>query len=190
MTNDVLRSFVAIEVPLAAKHALNSLVHRLRVPGIRASWVTPENMHLTLRFLGDVTLAQRQQLVTLLEQAFSGTKRFPMRIAGTGAFPNLRRPSVVWAGMTPLEGSLADIQQQTEEAVRTIGLAPERRAFQPHLTLARIRDLRGVEPLIERVQAERDFDGGEFTVGSVSLFSSQLTPRGAVYTCLREFHLD
>lgn len=190
MAEDILRTFLAIELPEPVKEALGGLSRRVRAPGDGASWVRTDNIHLTLRFLGDVDAGQRERLILFLANAYATTASFPVHVQGIGAFPNMRRPSVVWVGVTPSDGPLSLVQLATENAARTIGLSPENKAFHPHLTLARIREPRGAEPLVARLETERGFDAGEFTVRGVSLFSSQLTPKGAVYTRLREFTFD
>ena len=182
-----MRTFVAIELPESVKEALHALSGRLRESGGRVSWVKPENMHLTLRFLGEVDDEHVERLSAILADAYRGSAAFPLAVRGTGAFPNPRRPDVIWVGAEPLEGALAEVQAAAESAARAIGLPPDDKIFRAHLTLARIRDRRAAKPLMECLEMERDFAGGEFTVGSVSLFSSELTPHGPIYRRLREF---
>lgn len=184
---EAVRTFIAIEVPDAAKESLAALSGRLRMPGVRASWVKPKNMHLTLRFLGEIDPDRIETLATGLDHAYQGRTPFDLYIRGAGAFPKPRKPSVIWAGIEPLEGALAEVQAIAERAARDIGLPPDNKAFRAHLTLARIRDARTAQPLMVRLEQERDFDGGEFSVQGVSLFSSQLTPQGSIYQRLREF---
>jgi 2'-5' RNA ligase len=182
-----MRTFIAIDLPGAVLDALGALSGRLRAAGVRASWTKPENVHLTLRFLGEIDEAAAGQLGDLLAERCADTKPFSLEVRGTGAFPNSRRPSVLWAGVGPVEGGLNALWEAAENASRAIGSPPENREFSPHLTLARIKDSREAGPLMELFEKERDFYAGEFTVSSVSLFSSRLTPRGPVYTRLREF---
>lgn len=188
MPQDVLRTFVAVELPAEVKEQLWALAGRLRGPGLRASWVSPDNMHLTLRFLGNVDAEGRSRLIDLLADAYGSVRAFPLRIEGVGVFPpNSRRPNVIWAGVAPLDGPLQAIQAAAEQAARAIGLPPEERPFKPHLTVARIKEIEQIDGLMERLAAEREFQGGEFAVHGVSLLSSHLTPKGAVHSCLRDF---
>jgi len=182
-----IRSFIAIEIPDAAKESLVALSARLRTSDVRATWVNHGNMHLTLRFLGEIDLDRIEKLAASLESAYQGRAPFSLHIQGTGAFPNPRKPSVIWAGLEPLEGALAEVQAIAERAARDIGLPPDDKTFRAHLTLARIRDARTAQPLITRLIQEQDFDAGEFEVHGVSLFSSQLTRQGPIYQRLREF---
>ena len=182
-----MRAFIAIELSDAVRQALSSLVLRLRESRARVSWVRVENIHLTLRFLGEVDEPHIERLAGILRDAYKGIVPFTLSVRGTGAFPNLRKPSVIWVGAGPVEGPLGEVQLAAESAARAIGLPPEEKAFHPHLTLARIRDARGAGPLVARLEEERDFEGGEIPVNRVSLFSSELAPGGPVYTRVMEF---
>lgn len=182
-----MRTFIAIEVPEPVRLAVAALSQRLQARNVRASWVKPENMHLTLRFLGDIAEDDIEPLVERLAGGYANQTPFTLYVRGTGAFPNLKRPSVVWVGMGPVEGVLTEVHAVAEDAARSIGLPPDNKRFHPHLTLARIRVDRQAAPLAAAVEAEKEFDAGEFVVSSVVLFNSQLSPKGPTYTRLREF---
>ncbi|MCP4640452.1 MAG: RNA 2',3'-cyclic phosphodiesterase [bacterium] len=181
-----MRSFVAVELPEAIRAELAALVRRLRDSGARASWVKPDRMHLTLRFLGDVTDDQLAAMGERLTQSLAGVSPFDLRVGGVGAFPNPRRPSVIWAGIQPMDGPLAEVQAACEDAARAIGLKGEKRPFRPHLTLARVRDHRDAGNLAPLLLREHTYDGGSFSVNGVSLFTSTLTPHGPIYDRVRE----
>lgn len=184
-----MRAFIAIELPVPVKEALEALINRLRQSGAKASWVKPGNIHLTLRFLGELPETDVNRLGERLALAYQGVSPFELSVAGVGAFPNLRKPSVVWTGVAPLEGPLARAQAIAENAAVEIGLPPEQKPFRPHLTVARIRDARRLGDLRARLAREQGFQGGAFQVDSVSLFSSQLTPQGPIHRQVREFRL-
>ncbi len=184
-----MRAFVAIDLPERIRIQLSELSQRLRVPGLRASWSPPQNLHLTLRFLGDVSDDRLACIGDHLDSALGSMPSFPLHIAGLGAFPSLRNPSVVWVGAGPLEGWLQAVQTAAEQSARSIGLPRETRKFHPHITLARIKDRQGVAALKSRIVAERDIDIGEFSVRCVSLYTSQLTPKGAEHTPVRIIEL-
>ncbi len=183
-----LRTFVAIELDEAVKGPVEALSRRLRVYGAQASWVRPENMHLTLRFFGDIADDQAAQLVEMLAEACKETPPFPLHVRGIGVFPNARKPSVLWVGVEPFEGGLAQLYAAAENAARAIGLPPDK-AFHPHVTLARIRDARTARPLMDALDGEASFDAGAFEVCGMTLLSSELTPKGPIYRVVREFSL-
>lgn len=185
-----MRAFIAIELPGAVKESLMALRDRLRRSGAKASWVHPGNMHLTLRFLGEVEPDAVHTLCALLDPAYRNCGPVTLAVAGVGGFPNRRKPSVAWAGIEVLSGDLMAIQAHAEQAARVIGLNPEEKPFHPHITLARLRDHRSVGTLPAELEAAHAYFGGEFTAAVVSLFSSELRPAGPIYRRLREFPLS
>jgi len=182
-----MRCFLAIELPVEISDRLAQLGARLRRCPVRATWVRAEHMHLTLRFLGETDDDACGAVVAHLRACMRGVAVFELHVQGAGAFPNARRPSVVWAGAGPLTGALETVQARCEEAARLAGLAPESKPFHPHITLARVKDRQPSPELTHAIERERAFTAGEFVVRGVSLFSSELTPRGPVYTRHEEF---
>ncbi len=189
-----MRAFIAIEIPEDARNAVAAFGDRLHKRGLRASWVKPDRMHLTLRFLGDVAETPLSALRRTLGEAYRDANATTLSVRGVGAFPSLRRPAVIWAGVQRLAGDLAALQQASEAGARTIGLPPEHQTFHPHVTIARIRDRHAaaeaaalLAPCMEPNQ-EPEF-GQEFKAAKVVLFSSVLTPRGPIYQAIQEYLL-
>ncbi len=182
----MVRSFVAIEFPDSVRNEIARLLERLpRLPGI--TYVHPNRMHLTLRFLGDIDDGQSVRLRQTLRDAATSLRPFEVRVQGVGAFPSLRRPSVLWVGLVASDASLVQAQELSERAAQAIGLPAETKAFHPHVTLARVRDSRFALEASDALHAERDFDAGAFVVSGMTLFHSRLTPHGPVYTPIEEF---
>lgn len=182
-----MRAFVAIELSRAVRQELETLVNRLKKSGVRASWTSPDTMHLTLRFLGDITEDQAQVLAARLREQYAVLDPFELMIVGTGAFPTLKRPNIVWAGVIPLDGPLSAAQSIAENAAQGIGLTPEKRKFHPHLTLARLKDPKTGGLLFPYLAREKAYSGGRFQVNGVSLYQSRLSPKGAKHTRLESF---
>ncbi len=157
---------------------------RERREQLPVKWVRPENIHLSLKFLGDVDESQEAELVAALKQA-AGTRSEPrplaLQITGFGVFPDYHRPHVLWAGVTP-EPSLELLQHGIEQAFAPLGFPTEARAFRPHVTLgraardARPRDFTGLEAML----AGTDF-AETVSVDEVDLMESTLKPEGPVY---------
>ena len=181
-----MRAFIAVELPDQTKQELVDMAAQLRRSGVRASWVRPERMHLTLRFLGEIGEDQAEAAGEFLASAYAGRDVFECRLHGAGAFPNARRPNVLWAGIAPLEGGLAETQAVAEEAAQRIGLKAERRSFHPHLTLGRIRRPEKAGDVSRALRPLAEFCGAHFLVDGASLFSSTLTPDGPIYERIRE----
>lgn len=184
-----MRTFVAIELPEAVRASLGRLRDLLRRSRAHASWVNTDNMHLTLRFLGEVDEESLESLGARLRDSCAQYAALTMFVRGTGVFPNTRRPSVVWAGLEAVSGDLMGLQAAIETAAQAIGLPPETKPFHPHVTLARIRDPRQIGDLLERIEAAQSLATDDFPVRAVALFSSELRPAGPVYRRLREFSL-
>ncbi len=185
-----MRTFFAIGLPEATRMALANVVKPLRVAPGRYSWVATENIHLTLRFLGDVSEDTVELLDRFCQKRFSQCGPLVLSPRGLGFFPNSRRPSVFWAGLLIERGNLEAVQSISEEAAHHIGLAAETKAFYPHLTLARIRDSRNAAPLARAVEEFGQFSSESFEVNSVTLYRSELLPRWARYTVLKEYSLQ
>lgn len=182
-----MRAFIAIELPDAVRRPLSEIVVQLRKVGVKATWVQSDRMHLTLRFLGDVQSEQIDTIADALRQPFALHDAFFLVSDGLGAFPNLRRPSVIWAAIAPLDPDLARVQQLAETAAQSAGLPAETKVYHPHITLARVRNPAAARALGAAVESYPPFRTDAFEVSHVSLFSSELTPRGPVYTRIHEF---
>jgi 2'-5' RNA ligase len=180
-----VRCFVAVEVDdPGVLDALGRAQSGLVGSGGDLKPVERENIHLTLKFLGDVD----EGLMGEVERVVSGLRFEPFRmaLAETGAFPNLRRPRVIWAGVSEGVDELSRIFRELEAGFVGLGFKREGRRFSPHITIARVRSGRNREELVEEVLQHRETDYGGFEVKSVKLKRSVLTPRGPVYTTLAE----
>jgi 2'-5' RNA ligase len=183
-----IRGFVAIQVETEARRTLRQVQERLQqeLPARTVTWTRPEQMHLTLKFLGQVPKSQLPVLLDALERACHAQPRFDLHLAALGAFPNLRTPRTIWAGLRSLADVLVNLQKRIETETRACGFPAEDREFHPHLTLGRVRranarELRGVG------KALAEFRGGiegAWTVREIDLMQSDLSPTGSTYTCL------
>lgn len=182
-----VRAFIAIEVPPDAKAFLDRLSSELRRTRADVKWVRPEAIHITLKFLGQV----RSDLVPVLEQeltpVFSEFSPPELQIRGLGAFPNLGRPRVVWAGLNEPKRTLPVIAARLDEALERFGFEREKRPFNPHLTLGRVRSNSGLSDLIETIRRKMDVEGPALTADHAVLFRSILKPAGAEYRGLCRF---
>ncbi|HMA16034.1 MAG: RNA 2',3'-cyclic phosphodiesterase [Bacteroidota bacterium] len=169
-----MRLFVALALPEPLREQLCGLCNGL--PGAR--WVAPENMHLTLRFIGEVEGHDAEDI----DAALSGIHfpRFPLTLAGVGDFGDERRLRSVWVGVEA-NGMLERLQGKVEQAVQRAGQPPEKRKFKPHVTLARFKSHPG--PRLESYFTERSlFRAAPFEVSAFTLYSSYLAHEGAIYS--------
>jgi len=182
---DKMRAFIAVELPDAVlgelRRALN-LMREAEIHNLRT--VRPEGIHLTLKFLGDIENSQVEPLIIAMKKAASEVQPFKIHLGKTGAFPDIQRPRVLWAGVDGEMESLKAIQQSLEKAVEGLGVEGERREYNPHLTMARIRggaseeEGQKVAQLLSITILDESLS---IPVDSISLMRSTLTPNGAVY---------
>jgi 2'-5' RNA ligase len=183
-----IRSFVAIELPEEAKKGLSRLRRELERDEHRfVKWVEPGGIHLTLKFLGNIPSKRVAEITEAIGKATQGISPFHLEISGIGAFPSAKQVRVFWVGVGGEVDKLSRLQQNVDSALAALGFAKEERPFVPHLTLARIRE--GASPLERRsfgelVGSAIFEDKYSIEVKAVRLTRSQLTPAGAVYTCL------
>jgi 2'-5' RNA ligase len=179
------RVFCAIELPSAVRSQIQRHIQQvqLAVPECQASWSRVDNIHLTLKFFGNVD----QNKIVLISGAASRAVKdfvpFEISICGTGAFPKSTQPRVLWIGVDDRGGSLARLQQQFEEECAVEGFDKEERGFRPHLTIARIRKPEGARALAEANQ-KLGFDSMILVASELIVFRSELSPKGSKYTAL------
>jgi len=185
LSQERIRSFVAVDLDESTiREGIIAAQQSLAQTGANLKVVESEIMHLTLRFLGEIP----QTTVDRVKDAM-GELRFQPFIAqftGIGAFPNLRRISVVWVGVTHGQQELEGIFQQLEPRLRQIGLSPDSKGFSPHMTIARVRSGINRDALAKYIESMREHDFGQMTVKTVRLKKSTLTPRGPIYTTIHE----
>ena len=167
------RLFVSIDLPQAVKRELAGIC--LGLPGAR--WVADEQIHLTLRFIGEVDGGLVQDIREGLAEIH--TSAFAMRLVGLGVFPPRRQPHVLWAGVEPVEPVVA-LRNRVESLLVGLGFAPEGRKFLPHVTMARLRDT-PVARLTDYLAGNALFASSEFEVDAFHLYSSVLTSKGAIH---------
>lgn len=184
-----IRAFIAVDLPPSLKEALGGLQDALKGAGAKARWVRPEGVHLTLKFLGYIQPDKVPAVRSAMEEAVRGTEAFEARVAGVGAFPNARRPRVIWVGLEEPTGALLSVQKRLESALVPLGFEPEKRPFKAHLTLARIKQPGRSAGVAEALEAQKGVDLGKISVEKLVLYKSTLKPTGAVYTPLEEVAL-
>ncbi|MGP0566502.1 MULTISPECIES: RNA 2',3'-cyclic phosphodiesterase [unclassified Nitrospina] len=185
-----IRTFVAVLVPSTTLNTLSAIQDRFKKLGVHATWTRPGNIHLTLKFLGDTDPHRIPEINTALDGLAAGRAPFQVSLGGLGVFPGWKKPRVVWVGLDDREGHLASLQSGVESAVEPLGWPRESRAFSPHLTLGRIKSPKGCERLKVEMDDLGDLDPSPIQVKSFSLIQSKLTPKGSIYTVLKEISLQ
>ncbi len=177
-----IRAFIALELPEHIVGVLERLQAGMRSLGLVARWVRPENLHVTLKFLGQTLMPQAEAVGKCLPQVVTGSGPLSLRAKGVGVFPGIRRPRVIWVGLADLEGGLLRLHRKLEEHLAPLGFSEENRPFRGHLTLGRFKGDPQGRILANVLEAFREFETESFFLESLILFRSDLTPKGPVYS--------
>jgi RNA 2',3'-cyclic 3'-phosphodiesterase len=180
----VIRTFIAVDIDRQTVKKISEALVQLkpRVPGIR--WGSFTNFHFTLKFLGDIEETKVNSIADALELELRLFPRFTINAKGLGVFPDIKRPRVLWIGLEGKE--LKDLASKVEKAVEPLGFMPEKRQFQPHLTVGRWREfVDSSRTLGEELERWKSYEFGESTVAEVIFFQSVLKPEGAAYHALK-----
>jgi 2'-5' RNA ligase len=184
--SETIRSFMAFDMSNdSVLKRITYLQNLLAKTGADLKLVEPKNIHITVRFLGNIT-------TSMVEKVFEEMKQvqfipFDAGIRGTGAFPNLRYPRVLWVGIIEGADQLRSIFNQLEPRLRGLGFAPDPKGFSPHLTIARVKSGRNKAELAKFVTENANYECGIVRAECLKLKRSDLTPKGPIYSILKEF---
>lgn len=185
-----IRAFIAVEINNQAKQKISKLISILKKSDADAKWATEDQMHLTLKFLGNVNKDKIQEISEAISVISNNFKSFAVSFSEIGAFPNTSHPRVIWLGIGKGAESLKMLNDETEAALEKLGFVKESREFEPHLTLARIRSSKNISNLIKLVGEINCTIRDEVPIHKLTLFQSSLNPKGAVYSVLLEKFLQ
>ena len=178
----MIRAFIAVTLAESVIEEIAKVRTRLQEEKADVRWTRIESLHLTLKFLGDIYRHQVEPILAVLQETVSVHPPLRLIAQGIGAFPNVRRPRVLWVG---LKGAgLIELSEAIETALMPLNFPPEDREFTPHLTLGRVRSLRGWDNMLAIVKEHESTLFGESEVDRVTLYQSDLRPDGARYVSL------
>ena len=184
-----IRSFIAISVPETVLQAIAEAQQTLKGYDLGVRWVRKEGIHLTLKFLGNISWDDVEEIQAAMKQAAKAFSPFTVRAEGIGAFPDLKRPRVLWVGLSGEVEVIRALQRDLESQLNGLGFPREKRPFKGHLTLGRVKGRLDRVRLSKALEALAGFRTESFTAQSVDLFQSDLRPNGAVYSKLAEVPL-
>jgi 2'-5' RNA ligase len=192
--DQVMRTFIAIEISQEIKNALAQIEAHLIYAGADVKWVKPENVHLTLKFLGEIDEKKAAEISAILDSIARMTKPFELSVKNIGAFPNIEHSRVLWVGLDKGSAEATALAAQIDEDLSKIGFAKEKRPFSPHLTIGRVRSPLNQDKLKEKMlSAAVSIDPSSVPphqTSAVILFQSTLTSQGSIYTKLHESKLS
>jgi 2'-5' RNA ligase len=184
------RSFFAVELSAEIAAGVRRIQGGLKERAAGVSWVRPEGIHLTLRFLGEVDPDRIEGIAGKAEEGVKGIGPFTIGIKGCGGFPNAGHPRVIWIGVDDKSGELKELQAKVEKGMEEMGFAREERGYTPHLTIGRLRSGKGSTGVAQALEAMKEDDLGTMEVREICLFRSHLKPTGAEYTKLKIIPLE
>lgn len=184
-----MRTFVAIKIPKEIKDKLTKLENDLRNGVFREAfikWVKPENIHLTLKFIGEIDERKLENIKTGLKKVMREYSPFRLSFAGVGGFPNLRRPRVIWVGVKEGKQTVISLATKIEDELARYKIEKEKREKSPHITIGRVK-----RPVVldSKIVEELEFKAQSFKVTEIFLIKSQLTPEGPIYTDIASYRL-
>jgi 2'-5' RNA ligase len=182
----MIRAFIAIDIPEDVRAAIAEAQARLKRAhlGVKVSWAKIGNVHLTLQFLGYVEEPVVPKISEALTVVAGQHEPFDLPVRGAGAFPDARRPRVLWAGCSDEQGRLKTLARAVQVEMQQFGFEPEHREFSAHLTLGRIKIPKPDDALTRALDSIKNQDFGTMRVEAIHLFESQLHPEGSIYSKL------
>lgn len=185
-----LRTFIAVPLPETAVAAIGAIQEGLKRKGFRMRWVPPANIHLTLRFLGDIAPSDLPGVQNAMTAAVEVIPPVTLSVKGMGCFPSIRKANVLWAGISGEVRRLKELHSRLEAALETAGMKRDGRPFRGHLTMARIKAPLPPEEILGILDAYAEFTTESFDVDVIVLYRSELGPSGVRYSPLAQAALN
>jgi len=177
------RGFIAIDINAFPK--LVEFEKEIKETGANVKLVKPENVHITLKFLGDTEETLIDEIERITRDSVKEVNPFNIRLKGTGVFPNQNYIKVIWIGIKQGD-QIGAIAYKIDEQLSKLGFKKEKRGFSPHLTIARVKTAENKEKLLQVIEKYKDAEFASIEINSIKLKKSDLTPKGPIYTTLRE----
>ncbi|RJP69889.1 MAG: RNA 2',3'-cyclic phosphodiesterase [Candidatus Abyssobacteria bacterium SURF_17] len=185
-----VRTFIAVNLGSSLHEKLAEVLEKFASSKASVKWVTPENAHLTLKFLGNVEESRLPDVSAACKRAVQGSKPVDIEVRAVGCFPTMKRPRVVWLGIQKGADELKELQHKVEAELERVGFPREDREFKAHLTIGRVKGQQGLSRLCQLIEAERGIFIGPMCVEKISIMKSQLRPAGPIYTELEAIPLE
>jgi len=184
-----MRCFIAVSLPDNIHQELSQIQSQLKEIGADVKWVEPGNIHLTLKFLGEVEQTKIKIISQQLTELIGKFSAFEIVLGKLGAFPTLLNPRVIWIGISKNEDKINNIQKEVEEILQPLGFEKEARSFHSHLTLGRVRSKKNIQKFTGKLESFPLPQFKPVKIDKIILFQSILKPGGAEYTVIDKFGL-
>ena len=184
-----MRTFIAIALPQEMRDYLACIQAELKKCQADVKWVQPENIHLTLKFLGERDEKKIERIKEILQETVREKAYFVLHLCNIGAFPKIDFPRVIWVGIDKGDKETKALALELEDKIAKLGIPKEDKPFSSHITIARIRSPANRESLVQELKRTPTLEGKEFLVTKITLYKSTLTPKGPIYEVLKEASL-
>jgi RNA 2',3'-cyclic 3'-phosphodiesterase len=188
--NQSIRAFIAFPLPELIATRIADIQERLKSYRLPVRWVRPENVHLTLKFLGEISVSTIDGIGEVIEDTVRECSPLILYTKGLGVFPGIKKPRILWTGISGDINPLSEIQANLEINMEKKGFSKENRPFKSHLTLGRVKGDIHPEKLFDILRSFSDFTSGSFEAKELILYQSELQPSGALYTKLQTVYMD
>lgn len=185
-----IRAFIAVEIDSPHKQKLSKLISELKKSNAYIKWITEAQMHLTLKFLGNIEGNKVQEISNVLKSIADNFNIFGIQLSKIGSFPNMNKPRVIWIGIDKGADELKLLNSRIETELEKLGFEKEKREYKTHLTLGRVKSLKNIPELTNLINGTCFQSQDEIKIDKLILFQSTLTPKGAIYTALAEHLLQ
>lgn len=189
MSEDHLRLFIAIELSSETQEQLSQIQKQLKSSGADVKWVKPENIHLTLKFLGETKVSLVEDIKNVIREAAEQFEKFEFHLNELGAFPKITSPRAIWVNAFEPTGIIGKIVLMLEEKLEKLGFTKTTRGFTPHITIGRVKSSDGRINLVEKLRQAKISQPQSQKVDKLTLFKSTLTPSGPIYEVLQQANL-
>ena len=184
-----MREFLAIEIENYLKDNIQKIQDTIKdTDSCKVNYVKTENIHLTLKFFGEINERKEKQIIKIVENTISNYKHYTIKLAKIGVFPNMKRPRVIWTGIKDKHNITINLIKELDDEFNKIGFEKERN-YVPHITIGRVKEIHDKELLNDTLNELKNEYVGKLEIKSLSLKESQLTPNGPIYTTKKEFKL-
>ncbi len=187
-----MRTFIAIELPQEIKDRFVKLQAQLKQSEADVKWVAAQNIHLTLKFLGEIDEEKCTRVSSIIKEVAQGTKQFQISLSSCGAFPKIEFPRVIWVAIDKGDKETRVLASDLEEKIEKLGIPKEDRPFSSHITIGRVRSSLNKDRLVKVLEESENYFGGkniEFSVTKITLFKSTLGAQGPIYEVLKGTNL-
>ncbi len=180
-----VRAFIAIPIAPGVSSRAAEIMRRLRESNAAVNWVAPQNLHLTLKFLGETPIEESPEICEAVRKAVADAPPFDVSFHGLGAFPSVEKPRTIWLGLSEGEAEVCELAQRIDDELAKLGYARETRRLSPHLTIGRIREsIPSDHPLLDALVKHADFDANVMGVDEVVVYASFLDKKGPIHDAL------